>query len=114
MGSWTTTVGLAACLMVTAGCAEHDCADRCGEAQDEGCLWVEGDCLAFCDALEPVAARADCVAEGDAYVQCIVDAEACDIAGSCAAAATAYVDCVRDYCGGAPTDAECMTLDEAW
>ncbi|MBW2524185.1 MAG: hypothetical protein JRI23_08415 [Deltaproteobacteria bacterium] len=106
-------VALGVWLASSLGCSEPDCTDRCGEAQDEGCPWVEGDCVLFCETLEPLATKAECTAELDGYEQCLIDTEACSIATSCAATEAAYVDCVGAYCASAPTEPECMTLENA-
>jgi hypothetical protein len=111
MARWTTILGLGASLALLAGCADPDCGERCGEAQDEGCDWIEGDCLAFCDAIQPLAAKAGCTAQADELEQCLADTDACGIADGCAATESGYIGCVSEYCAVQPTESECLTLD---
>lgn len=113
MVRWTTMVVLGAAVLSLLGCGEADCSLRCAEAQQEQCLWVEGDCQAFCDALEPLAEAAGCVGAADDYQQCLVDADACDIDAACGPAEAVYFECVAEFCAVQPTDAECMTLERS-
>lgn len=111
MNRWTKTLLLGAISILLFGCSDPACTDRCAEAQDGACEWVEGDCLAFCDALPLLGEKAGCDGPATEYDQCLVDAEACDIAASCAAVEAAYVACVAPFCAAHPTEPECMTIE---
>lgn len=59
-------------VALAAGC-ERECQDLCeAEQQDEACSTpYRGDCAEICDALETLAADADCESELDSYNDCV-------------------------------------------
>jgi hypothetical protein len=120
-----TTKKFLGCLMVTSllvtlgacgsdgddgdGGDARSCEELCSEGQAGSCTTVQGDCGAFCDALDRATPKAGCPDAPDDYEACL--SETADVCSSdCASEESALESCLIDYCVANPSDPDCPLL----
>jgi hypothetical protein len=108
-------VALGVLVGLAAGCSsDKSCTELCGEAQAEGCTFVEGDCAKFCAAMGALGDRASCASQADAFEQCLAEGDVCASGTRCATQQDGYLGCVTPFCQQqAPPDPDCMTVETA-
>lgn len=94
-------------VLAASGCsADKDCVSLCEEAQAGDCTAIEGDCTAFCNALDDLGA---CESQREDYEACLNEESAvCD--ANCNSSESALIDCGIAFCSQNPTNADCLTL----
>lgn len=100
---------------VVAACGGSDgtdtgeCVDLCTEAQAGDCTSIEGNCSAFCDALDGVQDEANCTSQRASYQSCLADGvDVCD--NDCGVEETTLSNCLANYCLTRADEPDCATL----
>lgn len=100
-------------LLGAAACQSKDCVELCEEGQAGDCTTVDGDCGAFCGALDRVKEPAGCGSAYDDYDGCLNGSSAvCD--SDCGLEEATLQQCVGSYCVAHAGDADCQTLQASF
>jgi hypothetical protein len=85
------------------------CVSLCDESQTKNCSWVNGDCGAFCSAVDSIQDAAGCTAKRNAFQACLSgSANICD--DSCDTKEDEISDCIGAYCIQDSTNTDCQTI----